>query len=129
MVYTCIYYARSGFGSLDEAKKKDPSMKMEDVEQFFAKLVEEKRKRREQNRFFAPHNFYEFQLDFFISKNDLENQQEFRIGLVLIHIFSKYGTLIPTKSKQPPDVVAGLMEGLQKMGKTRSVVALMRKVA
>ena len=54
---------------------------------------------------------------FFISKNDLENQQEFRIGLVLIHIFSKYATLIPTKSKQPPDVFAGLMEGLQKMGK------------
>ena len=32
-----IYYARSGFGSVDEANKKDPSMKMEDVEQFFAK--------------------------------------------------------------------------------------------
>ena len=93
-------------------------MKMEDVKQFCAKhTAEEKRKRRGQNRFFAPHNFYEFQLDFFISKNDLENQQEFRIGLVLIHIFSKYGTLIPTKSKQPPGVLAGLMEGLQKMGK------------
>ena len=89
-----------------------------------------KTKERGQNRFFAPHNFFfEFQLDFFISKNDLENQQEFRIGLVLIHIFFKYGTLIPTKSKQPPDVVAGLMEGLQKMGKNRSVFALMRKVA
>ena len=89
-----------------------------------------KRKERGQNRFFAPHIFFnEFQLDFFISKSDLENQQEFRIGLVLIHIFSKYGTLIPTKSKQPPDVGAGLMEGLQKMGKNRSVFALMRKVA
>ena len=54
---------------------------------------------------------------FFISKNDLENQQEFRIRLVLIHIFSKYGTLIPTKSKQPPDVVAGLMEGTTEDGK------------
>ena len=32
-----IYFARSGFGSVDEANKKDPSMKMEDVEQFFAK--------------------------------------------------------------------------------------------
>ena len=80
-------------------------------------LVEETRKRRGQNRSFAPHNCFEFQLDFFISKNYLENQQEFRIGLVLIHISSKNGTLIPTKGKQPPDVLAGLMEGLQKMGK------------
>ena len=124
-----IYYARSGFGSLDAANKKDPSMKMEDVKQFCAKhTAAEKRKRRGQNRFFAPHSFYEFQLDFFISNKDLENQQELRIGLFLIHIFSKYATLIPTKSKQPPDVLAGLMEGLQKMGKTRSFFTLMRKV-
>ena len=102
---------------------------MEDVKQFCAKhAAEEKRKRRGQNKFFAPHIFFEFQLDFFISNNDLESQQEFRIGLVLIHIFSQYATLIPTKSKQPPDVSAGLMEGLQKMGKTRSFFTLMRKV-
>ena len=102
---------------------------MEDVKQFCAKhTAEEKGKRRGQNGFFVPHDFYEFQLDFFISKNDLENQQEFRIGLVLIHIFSKYGTLIPTKSKRPPDVLAGSLEGLQKMGKKRSFFTLMRKV-
>ena len=52
---------------------------------------------------------------FFISKNDIENQK-FRIGLVLIDIFSKYATVIPIKSKEPPDVLAGIMEGLQKMG-------------
>ena len=52
---------------------------------------------------------------FFISTKDLENQQ-FRIGLVLIDIFSKYATVILIKSKEPPDVLAGTMEGLQKMG-------------
>ena len=52
---------------------------------------------------------------FFISKNDLENQK-FRIGLVLIDIFSKYATVIPINSKEPPDMLAGIMEGLQKMG-------------
>ena len=30
--------------------------------------------------------------------------------------FSKYATVIPIKSKEPPDVLAGIMEGLQKMG-------------
>ena len=52
---------------------------------------------------------------FCISKNDLEHQN-FRIGLVLIDIFSKYATVIPIKSKEPPDMLAGVMEGLQTMG-------------
>ena len=117
-----VYYDRAGFGSLkktlDAARKKDSSIRMEDVKQFFAKNVEERRRPRGQNSFVAPHSFWEFQLDlFFISKNDLENFQKFRIGLVLIDIFSKYATVIPIKSKQPPDVLAGLIEGLQKMGK------------
>lgn len=30
-------------------------------------------------------------------------------------IFSKYATVIPINSKQPADVLAGLMEGIQKM--------------
>ena len=117
-----VYYDRAGFGSLkktlDEARKKDPSIRMDDVKQFFSKNVEERRRPRGQNSFVAPAPFWEFQLDlFFISKNDLENFQKFRIGLVLIDIFTKYATVIPIKTKQPPDVLAGLIEGLQKMGK------------
>ena len=115
-----IYFDRSGFGSrattLKDAPEKDKSITKENVEEFFRKNVEEKRKPRGENSFVAPHSFFEFQLDlFFISKNDLEHQK-FRIGLVLIDIFSKYATVIPIKSKEPPDMLAGIMEGLQKMG-------------
>ena len=115
-----IYFDRSGFGSrattLKDAREKDKSITKEDVEEFFRKNVEEKRKPRGENSFVAPHSFFEFQLDlFFISKNDLEHQK-FRIGLVLIDIFSKYATVIPVTSKEPPDMLAGIMEGLQKMG-------------
>ena len=116
-----VYFDRSGFGSkattLKDARAKDKTITMADVEDFFKKNVEEKRKPRGQNSFVAPHPYFEFQLDlFFISSNDLENQK-FRIGLVLIDIFTKYATVIPIKSKQPPDVLAGLMEGLNKMDK------------
>ena len=115
-----IYFDRSGFGSrattLKEAREKDKRITKEDVEEFFRKNVEEKRKPRGENSFVAPHAHFEYQVDlFFISKNDLENQK-FRIGLVLIDIFSKYATVIPIKSKEPPDMLAGIMEGLQKMG-------------
>ena len=121
-----IYYDKSGYGSkaitLQDARMKDKTITMSDVNEFFKKNVEEKRKMRGQNSFVAPHAFWEFQLDlFFISKNDLENQK-FRIGLILIDIFSKYATVIPIASKQPPDVLAGIMEGIKKMdGKPKMI--------
>ena len=113
-----IYFDRSGFGSrentLKDAREKDKSITKEDFEEFLRKNVEEKRKPRGENSFVAPTRHFEYQLDlFFISKNDLENKK-FRIGLVLIDIFSKYAAVIPIKSKEPPDVLAGTMEGLQK---------------
>ena len=116
-----VYYDRSGFGSLkttlEDAKKKEPTIKMEYVKQFFSKKVEEKRKARGQNSFIPPRAFYEFQIDLsFISKQDLQNQK-FRIGMLCIDIFSKYMVIVPIKSKQPPDVLAGVMECIQKMGK------------
>ena len=77
---------------------------------------------RGQNSFVVPHSFWQFQLNlFFISKNDLENQK-FRIGLILIDIFSKSATVIPIASKQPADVLAGIMEGIKKMdGKPKMI--------
>ena len=35
---------------------------------------------------------------------------------MLTDVFSKYATVRPIKSKDPPDVLAGIMEGLQKKG-------------
>ena len=34
----------------------------------------------------------------------------------MIDIFSKYAVCIPIASKETPDVLAGMMEGFQKMG-------------
>ena len=106
-----------GLGAtLKDSREKDKTITMKDVEEFFKTNVEEKRKMRGEKSFIAPHANWEYQVDLlFISKDDLENQQ-FRIGLVLIHIFSKYAAVIPIRSKEPPDVLAGVMERLQKMG-------------
>ena len=35
--------------------------------------------------------------------------------MVLIDIFTRYSTVIPFKSIQPPGILAGVMEGMQKM--------------
>ena len=115
-----IYYDRSGYGSkkitLEDSRKKDKSITMADVEEFLKKNTEIKRKPRGQNSFVAPSNNHTYQLDlFFISSEDIETTQKFRAGLVLIDVLSKYAVVVPIKSKTPPDIIAGTMEGLQKM--------------
>ena len=50
---------------------------------------------------------------FFI--NDLENQ-DVKIGLLMIDIFSKYMTVIPLKTKQPNDVLEGIKQGIKNLG-------------
>ena len=64
-----VYYDRSGFGSLkttlDDSRKKDPSIRMEDVKEFFRKNVEVKKKLRGTDSFVAPHNNHTYQIDLF----------------------------------------------------------------
>ena len=113
-----FYYDRSGCGSkavtLQDARQKNKTITADDVNEFFKKNVDEKRKMRGQNRFVDLHACWEFQLDLFFSQNDLENHT-FRIGSILVYICSKYATVIPIKRKQLLDVLAGLMEGIKKM--------------
>ena len=120
-----VYYDRAGFGSLKttlvDSKKKDPSITMQDVKEWFEENVQRKKQLSGYNSFIAPHVLYEFQLDlFFISKNDLQTQK-FSIGLVLIDVFSRKAAVMPIMSKQPADITAGIMEVLNKLGKPRLI--------
>ena len=115
-----IYFDRSGFGSVattfKDAKAKEPSITLNDVKEFFKNNVEVKKKQRGINSFVAPYNNHTYQVDiFFMGKTDFENTQKFRAGLVLIDVLSKYAVVVPIKSKEAPDVIAGTMEALNKM--------------
>ena len=100
-------------------KARNPSIiTREYATRFFSKNVEEKRKPGGGNSFVAPFPYWEYQLDlFFISKNGWENFPKFRMGLVLIDFFTKYAVVVPIKPKSPSDVLVGMMEGIQKMGR------------
>ena len=122
-----IYYDRSGYGSkkttLEDAKKKDPTIKMTDVEEFFKKNVEVKKKPRGWNSFVAPHNNHTYQIDiFFISKKDLKTKQKFRGGLVAIDVLSKYAVVVPVRMKETGSVIKGTKEAIQKMGKKPEII-------
>ena len=121
-----IYFDRSGFGSIattfKDAKAKDKSITLADVKAWFEKNLDRKRPMSGFNSFIPPYAYYEYQIDlFFITNNDLKNQK-FRIGLVVIDIFSKFAVVVPITSKQPPDLLAGIMEAINKMGKKPELV-------
>ena len=74
-----IYFDRSGFGSVQttyqDAKKKEPSITLNDVKAF-KKDIEQKKQLKGQNSFTPPYPNYEYQMDlFFINDLDLDNQK------------------------------------------------------
>jgi hypothetical protein len=53
--------------------------------------------------------------------NDLEHQ-EYKIGLLIVDIFSKYLTVVPLHSKTISDVLEGIKKGFTHMGGKPEVV-------
>ena len=87
------------------------------LDSFFKENVEVKRKPRGTNSFVAPHNKHTYQIDLtFFSAYDFDEEQKFSIALTCIDVLSKYAVAVPIKSKLTPDVIAGTMEAIKKMG-------------
>ena len=102
---------------MKDARQKDKSITKEDVEEFFKKNVEVKRKPRGWNSFVAPYINHTYQIDiFFISKKDLKVKQKFRAGLVCIDVLSKYAVVVPVKKKETNSVINGTKKALEKLG-------------
>ena len=57
-----------------------------------------------------------------MGKDDFEEEQKFRAGLVCIDVLSKFAVVVPIKSRDAPDVIAGVMESLNKMGKKPKII-------
>ena len=122
-----IYFDRAGFGSkantLKDAREKDKSITMADVEKFFKENVEVKRKPRGNNSFIAPHNHHTYQMDlFFMGQYDFDDEQKYRGGIVMIDVLSKYAVVVPIGGRTPPDIIEATKEALKKMGKKSKIL-------
>ena len=122
-----IYFDRSGFGSkqvtLTDAREKDKSIAMADVEKFFKENVEVKRKPRGNNSFIAPHNHHTYQMDlFFMGQYDFDDEQKYRGGIAMIDVLSKYAVVVPIGGRTPPDTIEATKEALKKMGKKPKIL-------
>ena len=119
-----VYFDKAGFGSkqrtLDEARRKDKSITMDDINEFFKKNVEQKRRPVGTNSFVAPHSAYEYQIDLFFI-NDMENQK-FRVGMLTIDVFDKFMHVVPISGKTEEDLASGIIECIHKMGKKPNIV-------
>ena len=101
-------------------KKKDPSIKFDDVKKWFDKNQVRNTNLAGYNSFIASHPKQEYQIDlFFINDN---HDDEYKIALLIIDIFSKFMEVIPIKTKQPEDVLQALKDGFTTMlGKPESI--------
>ena len=112
------------FGSIKntyaDAKKLDRTITLKDVKAWFDKSFIRKKNLKGFNSYIAQHPHEEYQMDLFFI-NDLEDQ-EYKIGLMMIDIFSKYMTVVPLETKQTRDLLAGIKEAFGYMGKKPEVI-------
>jgi hypothetical protein len=117
-VISKIYFDKSGYGSIkttfEDAKKIDKTITIEDVKEFFDKNVEKKTQLKNYNSFVAPYPYYEYQFDLFFIK-DSEDQED-KVGAIMIDIFTKYMWVVAIESKKEGPVASALMECINKMG-------------
>jgi transposase InsO family protein len=112
-----VYYDPAGHGSINytlkDAKAIDKTITYNDVKEWMRKNVENKRNLKGYNSFVANAPYEEFQTDIGFFK-DLKDP-EYKAGLFIIDIFTKYATVIPLKTNTWPDVLEALKKGFQKM--------------
>ena len=93
---------------------------MNDINEFFKKNVEQKRRAVGTNSVVAPHSAYEYQIDLFFI-NDMENQK-FKVGMLTIDVFAKFMHVVPISGKTEEDLASGIIESVHKMGKKPKIV-------
>ena len=121
-----VYFDRAGFASrsrtLEEAREKDKTITMSDINEFFRKNVAQKRKPVGSVPIALspriPHMSIRW-IYFFI--NDLKDQK-FRVGMLMIDIFDKFMHVVAIKGKKEEDLASGMIECLHKMGKKPKMI-------
>ena len=117
-----IYYdTESGYGSIkntfDQARKVDPTIKLEDVQKWMKQQPNKQRKAyRGSNSYTAPFARIEYQIDIMDMVNLRKSETQPRYALVVIDIFSKLGDAIPMNNKDSNSVYDALLTIFKKMG-------------
>jgi hypothetical protein len=122
-----IYYnVEIGYGSIkntyDQARKEDPTVKLEDVQKWMKQQPNKQRKPyKGYNSYTAPFARFEYQIDIMDMNNLQKLEAQPRYALVVIDIFSKLGEAQPMHNKDSNSVFNALLVIFKKMGYPMSV--------
>jgi hypothetical protein len=117
-ILTKVYFDPAGYGSINqtlkEAKAYDNTITYDYVKSWIARHTERKTNLSGFNSFIAhaPHDEYQMDLMFFTDLKD----PVYIGGLLMIDIFTKYTVVVPTKTKQIPDVAIAIKHAIDEMG-------------
>ena len=119
-----VYNDPLGFGShhntLKDARKLDPTITLHDIAKWKNNNTERKTQLKGYNSFIPKEAYDEYQVDLFFM-NDISDQ-DYKVGLLMVDIFTKYTEVIPLKDKSEGSILSGLMEGFNKMGRKPKTV-------
>ena len=112
------YNDKGGFGSMkdtyNDVRKKYPTIKYKDVQNWYRRNVDYNVVQRGQNSFVAKKPFDEFQLDLFFMKGRTE--LEYTMGVACIDVFSKFATVVALADKKPETLLEAVKRVFEKMG-------------
>ena len=117
-----IYYDPAGFSGINktysDAKQKNNDITLNDVKEWFNKNINKKTQLKGYNSFINNKAYDEYEVDLAFIKTENKTY----IVLVMLDIFSKYAVGVIIQSKETPDVIAGIMEGIHKMGHIPKII-------
>ena len=111
-----------GYGSIrdtyQQAFKKDPSIKYEDVKKYLDKqpFRQTQFKYKGFNSFISPHPLFQFEVDLIDLTKKASENDGYRYCMVAIDNFTKFAWGVPLKTKQPTDVINAFQQVLDNMG-------------
>ena len=116
-----------GYGSIQSVYKESKSINnditLHDVKEYFSKLPSKQIQfqYKKYNSFITTRFLEQIQLDIADFTKRAEENDGFRYGLAGIDVFSRYGWIVPMKTKQPFDVINAFKEIIRVIGVPKSI--------
>ena len=118
-----VYTDKAGFQSLEntykDVKKKYPEIKYNEVKSWYHKNVGYNFIKRGFNSFVANQPLEQIQVDLFFINNKPDD--EYKIAIAAIDIFTKYGVVIGLSDKKPEQFVEALKRIFKEIGKPKTL--------
>ena len=122
-VYRSTEGGKPAYKTYLDAKAIKPGITLELVKGWLKQNVEPTRQvGGAHNSYVAPRAYHEYQADlFFVTAKQFKNQ-DYKVGLSMYDVFSKYAVVIPLKERTGEDVMEAIFKAFKLMGKQPEIL-------